>query len=408
MARALLTLAQPPMNSGLETALRRDGRRAVRGVAWLVVLLATLGCSREPPAAEAGALEGAAVLATTRRVTTTLIELRTGGERLLTTPEHPFARSTGFVPAGQLKVGDVIRTAGGSTRVLSLRALQVAPTEVYNLTVDKTHAYFAGRDQLLVHNVDCGAPEPSRAELAEERRQRERAQRHAEEVERDARQQRIRRLVEAHKRRMNRLTLNDSRPDTPNCAYCTMAALADAKKLSDFLREHGFDDRHGRPDLELQRLLNVLGLTHVGAETPTMFRRFDLADRWERLLRGGVDRHQLGGRRYQSQVPEPHALEYMRSLPGNTNMVVYRWVERWEDPPGSGRYKVDTMAHALTSVRREDAAIVYVDFQDVPPAVYERLPKTTYDVVVFPTDVDWRYNRQLYAALRDGVVHPSL
>jgi hypothetical protein len=58
-------------------------------------------------------------------------------------------------------------------------------------------------------------------------------------------------------------------------------------------------------------------------------------------------------------------------------------------------------------VRREDGRIQYVDFQDVPPAIYEKLPGTTYSVRVFPTDVDWRYNRQLYSAVRDGTVHPS-
>jgi hypothetical protein len=36
------------------------------------------------------------------------------------------------------------------------------------------------------------------------------------------------------------------------------------------------------------------------------------------------------------------------------------------------------------------------------------LPATSYDVVVIPATVDWRYNRQLYAALRDGQVYASL
>jgi hypothetical protein len=244
--------------------------------------------------------------------------------------------------------------------------------------------------------------------LAEERRREERARRRSEELEQDARELRIRRLLGAHRRQMNRITLNDSPPDTPNCAYCTVAALSDSDKLSSFLREHGLDDDVGMPDVGLLRLLNVLGLTRFQAGPPMDYTRKNLVPIWERLLRGGADRFSMPVRRYASLLPEPPARAYMQWIPGNTNMVIYRWIERREVPPGSGQFTVEDMAHALTSVRREDGELVYIDLQDVPPAVYQKLPSTTFQVMVFPTDVDWRYNRQLYAALRDGAVHASL
>lgn len=376
---------------------------AISAVATWLAALAMLSCSQEQLSQTR--LDRFHVLATTRRSTTTLIELHTDSERLLTTPDHPFARRTGWSRAGDLRVGDVIETARGRTQLLARRLLRVPPTEVYNLTIDKTHAYFAGRGALLVHNVDCAEPSsPSERHVAEER-----ARQHEEAVERDARELRARRLLDAHRRRNNRITLNDSPRGTPNCGYCTLAALSDAKKLSTFLRENGFDNEHSKPfEAELYSMMQVLGLSERSSGAPMIFERLELADRWEWLLQNGADRYSMSVRPYGSRMPEPPARQHMASLPGNTNMVVYRWVERVESPPGSGHFAVEKMGHALTSIRREDGEIVYVDLQEVPPAVYEKLPSTTFDVVVMPTTVDWRYNRQLYAALRDGKVHPSL
>jgi hypothetical protein len=379
--------------------------RATRivGAIWLAAL-GTSGCSPEPPPQ----LGSYRVLATTRRSTTTLIELRTDAERLLTTPDHLFARSTGWARADELKVGDEIETAQGRTRLSALRTLQVGPTAVYNLTIDKTHAYFAGRAALLVHNVDCTAPKSPPEQLAEQRRREERERQHAEQVERDARELRLRRLLDAHKRRNARVTLNDSPRGTPNCGYCTVAALNDTKKLSEFLRQHGFDEHSRPPEAELHHMMQVLGLSDHSSAAPRVFERYELAEQWQRLLSRGVDRYHMSARRYESMMPERPARAYMESLPGNTNMVVYRWVERVEEPRGSGQFTTKNMGHALTSVRREGGEIVYVDFQQVPPAIFEKLPTTSYDVVVIPTTVDWRYNRQLYAALRDGEVYASL
>jgi len=376
----------------------------------LMALLGALACSGKTAPPVHGKLAPFSVLGTTHRTTTTLVDVRTERENLVTTPEHPFARNGNWTRAGDLHEGDEIETANGSTRVVAVRVRSSPPTDVYNLTIEKTHAYFAGRDALLVHNVDCRNSNSLADRLAEERGREDRERRHAEELERDVRELRVRRLLDEHRRRMNRVNLNDSGdPSAPNCAYCTMAALNDSKKLSEFLHDHGLDQFHGLPDIELQRQLNLLGLTRFGAGPPMKYNRRSLARRFEQLLKAGVERPDADlGPQFDHLLPERQAREYMEALEGNTNMVIYRWMERWEEPPGSGHFVVQDMAHALTAVRREDGRLQYVDFQDVPPAVYNELPGTTFDVVVFPTDVDWRYNRQLYAALRDGTVHPSL
>lgn len=358
--------------------------------------LAALGCSSESSSTPSPALPRMSVLGTTRTTTTTLIELHTASEKLLTTPEHPFAAGNRWTRAGDLKVGDSIATARGSTRVLGVQTRRVPPTVVYNLTIAKTHSYFAGRGALLVHNVDCGPAKTSKT-LAEQLA----AERQAEALERDIVERRIRRLLDAQRRKNNRLTLND-KPGIGNCGYCTLTALKDEKSVSEFARKHGFDQFTPLPDQQLLNVLHDLGLRHANTPEPKNFRQLGLAVRFEKLLNQGTDRDAIDVDNVAPQRPEPGARAHMESLPGNTNMLLFRWMERVEDPPGSGQIKVRASAHAVTAVRTTSGRILYVESQAVPPRVYLNLPKTTFDVVVLPTDVDWRYNRQLYSALRDG------
>jgi hypothetical protein len=336
------------------------------------------------------------VLGTTRTTTTTLIELRTASEKLLTTPEHPFAAGNRWTRAGDLKVGDSIETARGSTRVLGVHTRQVPPTVVYNLTIAKTHSYFAGRGALLVHNVDC-APAKTSKTLAEQLA----AERQAEALERDIVERRVRRLLDAQRRKNNRLALNDA-PGTRNCGYCTLTALKDEASVSDFARKHGWDQTTPMSDERLRDALHDLGLRHADTAEQKTFRQLGLAVRFRKLLEKGEDRDAIDVDKVAPHRPEPGARAHMESLPGNTNMLLFRWMERVEVPPGSGQFEVRPSAHAVTAVRTTTGRILYVEAQEVPPRVYLNLPKTTFDVVVLPTDVDWRYNRQLYASLRDG------
>jgi hypothetical protein len=101
------------------------------------------------------------VNATVKRTTLRLIHIETAHERFVTTPEHPFAtRDAGWVRAGDLKAGDLLISGRhGPIAVSSVRSEVLAqPVWVFNLTVDRTHAYLVGSDQVLVHNVRCNGP----------------------------------------------------------------------------------------------------------------------------------------------------------------------------------------------------------------------------------------------------------
>lgn len=96
-----------------------------------------------------------------------LIELNIAGERVLTTPIHPFyalAPGVGgadraeeevalqWVLAGELRPGDWV--AGADGRMGQVRAVRVldTPTEMFDLTVEDAHSFFVGAEQWLVHN----------------------------------------------------------------------------------------------------------------------------------------------------------------------------------------------------------------------------------------------------------------
>ncbi len=102
------------------------------------------------------------VTATTVRETNKIITLEIGGERIVTTPEHPFYvvnddKYDGYVAAKYLSVGDCIQTADGG--YLEITAIEQKtldePITVYNFTVDDNHSYYVGENELLAHNVSC-------------------------------------------------------------------------------------------------------------------------------------------------------------------------------------------------------------------------------------------------------------
>ncbi|RYG82390.1 hypothetical protein EON77_07310, partial [bacterium] len=92
------------------------------------------------------------VLMTSEHVVTRLVHLHTQTSDLDTTPNHPFfVRGRGFVPAGELRVGDPLVTeTGAEAPLLSTDTKRVAPTPVFNMVVEDKHTYYAGG--LLVHN----------------------------------------------------------------------------------------------------------------------------------------------------------------------------------------------------------------------------------------------------------------
>lgn len=146
-------------------------------------------------------LEPARVSAVLHRTTRTLLTLHTAAGPIVTTPEHPFARvGSGWIPAAELGAGDRIVTADGDepATVLQVDTQQVSPTSVYNLTVERGHAYYVGADRLLVHNMDKGQCSNNRpTEKAKDRRKREKAEKEARERAEQEERENLKRETEA-------------------------------------------------------------------------------------------------------------------------------------------------------------------------------------------------------------------
>jgi intein/homing endonuclease len=112
--------------------------------------------SRETAAEEA--LVPWRVEGTVRRQTHILVHIETEYDKIITTPEHPFAvASAGYLAAKDLSPGDLLVSGkGGTLPVSSVRIeFQTQPVEVFNLSVEGPHAYVVGADEILVHNVNC-------------------------------------------------------------------------------------------------------------------------------------------------------------------------------------------------------------------------------------------------------------
>jgi len=84
----------------------------------------------------------------------TLVLRFTNGERIETTPTHPFyVEHKGFTPAAELGIGTSIVTRAGPCAVLASIETRDAPATVYNFEVENTHTYFVGKSDLWVHNL---------------------------------------------------------------------------------------------------------------------------------------------------------------------------------------------------------------------------------------------------------------
>jgi hypothetical protein len=81
------------------------------------------------------------------------------GERIETTPEHPFYTSEAeWIAAGELRLGDLIRQASGRYGRVQAVEFVSQPEVMYNLTVAEAHTYFVGVGRWLVHNAKCRNP----------------------------------------------------------------------------------------------------------------------------------------------------------------------------------------------------------------------------------------------------------
>jgi len=359
-----------------------------RAVGLLLLLTPIAGCSGPRDAGTSGDLRVRAaratsnvsneslrpyrVLQTTRRATRKLVTVTTREGVVVTTPDHLFARTDGdWIPASRLNVGDAIVSPGRSAGVaiVGLVTTDVPATDVYNLTVAKTHTYAVGEQHLLVHNVNCGAPgtgtdagpsNPERVTLQE---------RLAHESEQEARQNEIRtklqRFREEHQKRLDEIkrVFNDSYGDT-NCVYCTLGGLSDYDKLSVFLRDHGLNEKRPTSPAKNRELLERLKLRTADTPPPATFKK---------TRKGPLS----------FENPQRDAKKFMQESHSNTFALIIK------GNPAS------PMAHSLIAVRKPDGSITYVDLQKTPPETYDRLNPSIGYVEVIPTDVDWRFNREL-------------
>jgi len=74
----------------------------------------------------------------------------TGQGQLKVTLEHPFFVDNEWVEAGELEVGDVLKTSDGRKAIITSIEKVVDDVEVYNLHVDGPETYYA--NDVLVHN----------------------------------------------------------------------------------------------------------------------------------------------------------------------------------------------------------------------------------------------------------------
>jgi hypothetical protein len=137
---------------------------------YLLLALSLTGCGKAVPpgpsvreSLDSSEIAPHRVTATIKRQAAELVHVQTERGTLVTTPEHPFAKAGwGWVAARELRPHDLVISARfGTVGVTSVRTEELAePVAVFNLTVDRTHAYLVGNDEVLVHNDTCGPSNP--------------------------------------------------------------------------------------------------------------------------------------------------------------------------------------------------------------------------------------------------------
>jgi hypothetical protein len=103
---------------------------------------------------EQGMTDVFAVTATISHLDLLVVDLTVDGERLETTPEHPFyVEGYGWVLAEDLWVGAPASQLHAGTGVVESISLVLRPQRMYNLTIAQAHTFFVGQGQWLVHNA---------------------------------------------------------------------------------------------------------------------------------------------------------------------------------------------------------------------------------------------------------------
>ena len=88
-----------------------------------------------------------------RHVASALRVLDLGLLRVETTDEHPFwVEDRGWINAGEVRIGDRLRTRRGELVPVLATAREERVTPVYNIEVDGFHTFFVTEESILVHN----------------------------------------------------------------------------------------------------------------------------------------------------------------------------------------------------------------------------------------------------------------
>lgn len=325
----------------------RAARRVTPVLQGVAPLLAALlfACSGHESLRTPTSLRAARVANTVTLTASSLVRIRTENDTITTTPEHPFARlGSGWTPAAKLLAGDQIASASqqGAVTIRSIELVRTPPTTVYNLSVEPGRAYYVGASELLVHNMDC-RPGPSE--------------------------------------RPPRPLVNDTR-QRANCGFCTLAALLDTS-VSKLNRRMVWPHNDGVTIPRMQHYLWTKGLIPHGEQAKgwleeTAFGEPTLPERFERVVR--------------NQGPGQ----------SNTFALFYSREVRVQHPPGSGLWRTELEGHIITAVRRDDGSTLYIDFQTEPPTTSRMLNPDIGDLHYWPTTADYKYNRHMMDALRNG------
>jgi hypothetical protein len=157
----ILQLANPKHEPALTDA-ELVGRKMVLGLPEFgAVGPATIVAVAPCPALESGT--GRLVTGRFRHQAATVLDLEIDAqaELLGTTDYHPFWSDDrhAFVRAGELRVGETLRTVtGGRTHVVR-KTLRSVPQDVFNLEVEGAHCFYVSQSGILVHNTCSPVPQ---------------------------------------------------------------------------------------------------------------------------------------------------------------------------------------------------------------------------------------------------------
>ena len=330
-----------PSLAGFPIEMRFFGGAVARAIR-VVVCCFTLSCDAPPNFEEEIEIARSRVAGIVQRTATTLVRIQTDRGAVTTTPDHSFAKlGAGWTPAARLSVGDriVSRSATRGARVLGLEMRPVAPTQVFNLTVANTHSYLVGSEGLLVHNADCDRPDRQGAAPG---------------------------VPRPPQRTPPQRTFNDTRGNH-NCTHCALGGLAGFETLTGFAHAYNLDTDGTLNANRVEELMKRLGLKDDNTPPEATFRPERGLNRW------------------------PAAERFMKDSSANTFFVMLY----------AKRSDGSLDGHALLAVRKEDGSITYIDLQQIPPTVYDRLNLQVGAMIVTPTNVNWRNNPTLSDTVRD-------